>query len=133
MYIMRLRLSLLSWALVMAAMLAGGCSKEQPAAGVTRATNAAQTDVPGTVPAAPPSRGPGPMAAPARPVVVPDSGNVDATLAKLTLELRKYVIGTRSVPKNFEEFAAKSRVQAPAPPAGKKYAIQGQAIVLVNR
>jgi hypothetical protein len=37
------------------------------------------------------------------------------------------------VPKNFEEFAAKSHMQVPPAPAGKKFLIQGQAVVLVKR
>jgi len=65
--------------------------------------------------------------------VVSDAGNIDATLTQLTPELRNYALHTRSVPKNFEEFIAKSGVQAPAPPAGKKYAIQKKAVVLVKR
>jgi hypothetical protein len=73
------------------------------------------------------------MTAPAKPVVVPDSGNMDATLAQLSLELRRYVIRTRSVPKDFDDFLAKSGAQVPAAPPGKKYAIQDQAVVLVKR
>jgi hypothetical protein len=65
--------------------------------------------------------------------VVSDAGNIDATLSQLTSELRNYVLHTRSVPKNFEEFIAKSGVQAPSPPPGKKYAIQKRAVVLVKR
>ena len=42
-------------------------------------------------------------------------------LEQLSLELRKYVVRTRSVPRNFENFITKYNVQAPAPPAGKKY------------
>ena len=129
MHTVGLRLLVLCWAL----MLAGGCSKKQSAGETNSVTNLATVGSSAAVPAGPPSRGPGPTAAPARPVVVPDSGNIDATLGRLTLELRKYVVGTRSVPKNFEDFIAKSHVQAPPPPAGKKYAIQDQAVVLVNR
>ena len=73
------------------------------------------------------------MVAPAKAAVIADTGDVDATLGQLSLELRKYVVGTRSVPKNFEEFVAKSHVQVPPPPAGKKYAIKDQAVVLVKR
>jgi len=121
-------------ALLLAATLAAGCSKHQPAAGANAATNAAQADASAVAPAVPPAtRGPGPMRAPPTPAVIADSGDVNATLTQLSLELRKYVIGTRSVPKNYEEFAAKSRVQAPPPPAGKKYAIRDQAVVLVKR
>ena len=72
------------------------------------------------------------MTPPATGAVIADSGDVNATLGQLSLELRKYVVRTRSVPKNFEEFIAKSHVQAPAAPPGKKYAIQKQAVVLVN-
>jgi hypothetical protein len=65
--------------------------------------------------------------------VVSDAGNIDSTLGQLTSELRRYVLHTRSVPKNFEEFIAKSGVQAPSPPSEKKYAIQKRAVVLVKR
>ena len=71
--------------------------------------------------------------APAPAVVIPEGGDVNATLQQLTLALRDYVVRTRSVPKNFEEFAAKSQVRFPLPPAGKKYAIQGQEVVMVKR
>jgi len=118
------------WAVPLAACLATGCSKREPAAG----TNAAASTPSETAPAAaPPSRGPGPPVAPRTAAVIPESSDVNATLNQLSLELRKYVVGTRSVPKNFEEFVAKSHVQAPLPPAGKKYAIKDQAVVLVKR
>jgi hypothetical protein len=126
------RLLLLSWALLLAATLVAGCSKHRPAAGGNAATNAAQAD-PSAAGAAPPSRGPGPMVPPPTAAVIPDTGDLNATLNQLSLELRKYVVRTRSVPKNFDEFVAKSHVQAPPPPAGKKYAIQDQAIVVVKR
>ena len=73
-----------------------------------------------------------PTAAPPKPVVVAENADVNATLSQLALELRKYVMRTRSVPKNFEEFVAKSGIQLPPPPAGKKYAIENQAVVLVK-
>jgi len=122
------------WASLLAAVLATGCSKDESAPGDTGSTNAAQAGAAAVAPAAPPSpRGPGPMPAPARPAVIPDSGDQGAILAQLSTELRKYVVRTRSVPKNFEEFAAKSQVQVPSPPPGKKYAIKDQAVVLVKR
>ena len=65
--------------------------------------------------------------------VVVSDGGINATLKQLSLELRKYVVRTRSVPRNFEEFIAKSNVQAPAPPPGKKYAIENKAVVLVEK
>ncbi len=73
------------------------------------------------------------MASTPTTTVVSDAGNIDAILSQLTSELRTYVLHTRSVPRNFEEFIAKSGVQAPSPPPGKKYAIQKKAVVLVKR
>lgn len=70
---------------------------------------------------------------PAGAAVVSDQGGINAALEQLSLELRKYVVRTRSVPKNFEDFIARSNVQAPAPPPGKKYAIANKEIVLVKR
>jgi hypothetical protein len=66
-------------------------------------------------------------------VVISDTSDINRVLHELSLELRRYVVRTHSVPKNFEEFAAKSQAQIPAPPDGKKYAIQGQVVVLVRR
>jgi hypothetical protein len=65
--------------------------------------------------------------------VIRDSGDVNATLQQLTQALRDYVVSTRSVPKDFEDFAAKSKTSFPQPPAGQKYAIQAQKVVLVKR
>ncbi len=105
-----------------------GCKKSQPAAGDSAAV--------ASEPAAPPStRGPGiaPLNPATGPVVVPDSGDVNTTLERLTTELRKYVVSSRSVPQTFEEFAQKARLEFPPPPAGKKYKLAGQAIVLANK
>ena len=66
-------------------------------------------------------------------VAAPENGEMSATLNQLSLELRKYVVSTRSVPKNFEDFVAKSHAQVPPPPAGQNYKIQGQAVVLIKR
>jgi hypothetical protein len=73
------------------------------------------------------------MAYTAAPIAAPENGDMSATLQQLSLELRKYVVSTRSVPKDFEEFVAKSHVQIPPAPAGKKYLIQAHAVVLVTR
>ena len=69
----------------------------------------------------------------AAPVAAPANGDMNAVLEQLSLDLRRYVVTTRSVPKTFEEFVAKSHAQVPPAPAGKKYIIQKQAIVLVKR
>ena len=121
-------------ALLLAIGLATGCHKNAPVSESNAATNAVPS-VPLSVSseALPSPRGPGPMPpAPASTVVVSDGG-INATLEQLSLELRKYVVRTRSVPRNFEEFIAKSNVQAPAPPPGKKYAIENKAVVLVEK
>ena len=120
------RLSCLAGAWLLAGLLTAGCSKRES----SPPTNSSPGDT--NVPAAP-TRGPGASTRPGSGAVIPDSGNAEATLTALTSELRKYVIESRSVPKDFEEFIARSHVQAPAPPAGKKYVIKNQAVVLVKR
>lgn len=101
-----------------------GCGRE------TEAPTPATTPV--TAPASP--RGPGPVSdSPASATVIPDSGDPNAVLPRLTQALRDYVVRTRSVPKDFQEFAAKANLTFPPPPAGQKYAIRGQEVVLVKR
>ena len=65
-------------------------------------------------------------------IAAPQNSDMSATLQELSRELRKYVVSTRSVPKSFEEFVAKSRVEIPPAPAGRKYKIQGHAVILVK-
>lgn len=67
------------------------------------------------------------------PIVVPDAGSPEANLNQLSSALRKYIAGAHRVPKDFEDFLAKSGVQPPPPPAGKKYMIQGAVITLANQ
>ena len=122
------------YALVLLALLAGGCKRQSagPSAGGT--TNAVPSDQQATAAAAARSPGaPAPMPYTPLPVAAPDNGDVNATLQQLSRELRKYVVTTRSVPKSFEEFVAKSHAQVPPAPEGKKYAIQGHVVVLVKR
>src|SRR5437660_12103466 len=107
-----------------------GCHKQESHSVTNAETNAVALESSTVAPEAPPTRGPGPM--PARPpgaAVVSDQGGINATLEQLSLELRKYVVRSRSVPKTYEEFIAKSNVHAPPPPEGKKYVIENQAIV----
>jgi len=100
----------------MAFGLAAGC-KKQESEPAPDASNSMRPTSTGTV---------------AGPIIA-DNGDINATLHELTLAVRRYVVSTHTVPKNFEEFAAKSQAQIPAPPPGKKYAIQGQAVVLIKR
>ena len=111
---------------ILTASIVVGCKKHEAAV----SPDPPPIDQVAAAPSAPGPHGPGPVTA--APAVVPDTGDVNTTLHDLSLELRKYVLRTRSVPKTFEEFAAKSRLQMPPAPAGKKYAIQGQAVVLVK-
>jgi len=88
----------------------------------------------GDASAAPPSpRGPGPMPYAASNTVVIDPVDPSLALQQLSQELRNYVVRTRTVPRGFDEFVGKSHIEVPPPPAGQKYVIQGQAVVLVKR
>ena len=119
--------------LILLALLAAtltACKKQDAAPN----PQAAAAEQPGTTAQeTPPSRAPASI--PAAPVTVsaPENGDFNATLRQLSLELRKYVLSTKSAPKTFEEFSQKVQLQAPAPPAGKKYAIEKGTVVLVNR
>jgi hypothetical protein len=113
---------------LLALLLAGltACKKQEPAAvpqgnAPADATSPALGDSSNVMPA-PPLK-----------IISAENGGTDATLGQLSIELRKYVMRTRTAPKNFEEFAANTRLEAPAPPEGKKYAISRGAVVLVNR
>ncbi len=112
---------------IMAAALATACKRGEKAP--VAQTAAAETN--SVMPRSP--RGPGSMPDAEAPAVIADTGDTSAVLDQLSAELRRYVISTRSVPKNFEDFAAKSKVQFPAAPAGKKYAIKSQQVVLVKK
>jgi hypothetical protein len=121
-------------ALLLVAALAAGCKKQGPEPSAGEASNAAPPDQ--SAPAAAAARSPGapvPQTYTPAKIAAPESSDMSATLNQLSLELRKYVVSTRSVPKNFEEFVAKSHIQVPPAPAGKKYVIQGQAVALVKR
>jgi hypothetical protein len=120
---------------LLALMVGAGCKGKQDASPdqVAASTNQAASPPAQTADsAAPPSQG-APAPVPPTPGVVQPSADQQAVLAQLTLEVRKFVVSTRTVPKNFDEFASKSQIQIPAPPSGKKYAIKNQEVVLVDR
>jgi hypothetical protein len=99
-----------------------GCKKSEPAVPTADAQNVGE--------AVPSPRGTDfPTSAPPAVTIAPSADN-QTTLQQLSLELRRYVVRTHKIPKTFEEFAANSNVQFPPPPTGKKYAIQGQEVVL---
>jgi hypothetical protein len=91
-----------------------GCKKSDSAAPATTAVADNQ----------PQSTAPGPAPTPATPVIVTpaEDGNIQATLAQLTRELHRTMIGRR-LSGNFEEFVAIRNLSVPPPPPGKKYII----------
>lgn len=55
-------------------------------------------------------------------------------LAALTRGVRRWVAAHRQVPASFEDFTAKSGINAPPPPAGKKYALSKEMrVILVDK
>jgi hypothetical protein len=102
----------------LALVLGAGCKKSEPAAPVATAA-ASDTQ--------PQSTAPGPAPTPATPVVIApaDNGDVQATLAQLTRELHRTMVGRR-LSGSFDEFVAIRNLSVPPPPAGKKYIITKQ-------
>jgi len=120
--------------LAVLAMSAGcGQKKEQPAsAAPVSQTNSVASSQPAdsaasqaaVSTAAPVSK---PAAAPA-----PVAGEPDLT--DLNRAVRKWMIQNRAVPKNFDDFVAKSGASIPPAPAGKKYILnQNMHVQLVNQ
>jgi len=120
-----LRLWIFVLGIFLTAWIASGCKKDDSG---SNQSSGASVSSPLTNPG---SGGTSTGATPS--IAIADTGDVNATLHQLSLELRRFVVRTRTVPRTFEEFVAKSQAQIPPPPAGKKYAIEGQAVVLVKR
>ena len=123
--------ALLTFGLVAATGLAVGCGKHDDAPAVAvAATNApapGDQTAPGTVPGAMPTP------ATQQVIAAPENGDLNATLAELTRELRRTMIGRR-LSGSFEEFVAIRNLKVPPPPPGKKYAISKQwRVVLVDQ
>jgi predicted dinucleotide-binding enzyme len=121
---------------VLAGALAAGCKKHEAAtqAGASPSPDQPAASASGSAPqeAAPVA----PAAAPADQVVVaiPAGANVNATLAELTRQVRRYIVRNKNAPSDFDAFVAAAHVQVPPPPTGKKYAITSKwKVVLVNR
>ena len=111
-----------------AGILVSGCHKKsaaqapppEPAAGPTT----------GGAPAAPAAHGPVAQPLPASSQTIAANANADEVAGQLTQELQRYVVYTRSIPKNFEEFTARDPIKFPPPPPGKKYVISDGKVVL---
>jgi len=123
------------WTLLLIVAIVSGCKKAAPDTAQSAAPIAAETQSTAEATAgSPPVHGPGLTSlSPSTQVVIPDNADTGAALSRLSVELRKYVLRTRTAPKTFEEFVAVAHVQAPAPPPGKKYEIKSGAVVLAAR
>src|SRR5262245_2694396 len=109
--------------------LTSGCKKEPEVFEVP----ASPTNQVAAVPQAPTGPGAPAPSAPTPSQMAIDTSSIEATLADLTRELHKTMIGRR-LSGSFEEFVAISKVNPPPPPAGKKYAISKQwKVILVNQ
>jgi len=63
-------------------------------------------------------------------VSLPPDATAEAAAGQLSTELRRYVLTTRTIPKDFDDFAAHHPMKFPPAPAGKKYVIEnGQVVV----
>ena len=71
---------------------------------------------------------------PREALALPPGANLDAELAQMTRELRKWIVRHQRPPASFEEFAGSASFQVPAAPAGKKFVLSKQMrVVVVNR
>ena len=116
---------------LLAAVPLCGCHKKnaapaappEPAAAPATAPNPAGPDVPAHGP-------PVAQALPPTSQSIAANATAEAVAEKLTAELRRYVAYTRTIPKSFEDFAARDPIKFPPAPAGKKYVIANGAVVL---
>lgn len=130
----------LGLALSLATIVAvNGCGKKDTSASTSNTT--AQS-----VPAQPVNPTPRPVQAPAQPVTVSQTPQMQANarhaapapsepdLGEINRSLIRWIVGNRRKPSSFEEFASSSGAQIPPPPAGKKYVIGANMHVqLVNQ
>jgi hypothetical protein len=118
-----------------------GCGHKQEASDQASNQN---TDIPaqpgGETPTAGAPEAPGPQPVPIPEPVAsetkPGEGGeaASADTTALTIQLRRWMMNTRSgVPKSFEDWVAKSKIQVPPPPAGKKYVIRSGWVALVDK
>lgn len=113
------------------AMFIVGCGKksENPPAGATMAPpQSNQAVVPPSSPAPGGNSQPVPAAAPAT-----NTDTASTNLKELNHALTRWVVQNHQRPTSFEDFVARSNIQVPPPPAGKKYVIKRGFIVLENQ
>jgi hypothetical protein len=119
-----------------------GCGKKSEATdqSSTSASDTAQAQASGDTAAttAPEPPGPQPVPIPEPTASDTQAGDSGATgpvdTSALTIQLRRWMMNTRSaVPKTFEDWIAKSKIQVPPPPPGKKYVIRSGWVALVDK
>ena len=125
------RLKTIPVSLVFVVAVAAGCSKSssQTAIAPRAAPPSANSATASSTPA--PAAVPAPMANPS-PMTTTNSGSL-TTLQMLNRAMVGWMRQNHRRPQNFEDFASSANIQIPAPPAGKKYALNGRGfIVLVD-
>src|ERR1039458_6272276 len=90
----------------------------------------ARVPAPAPAPGVAASRGPAGQPLPASSQAIAANATASEVAGQLTMELRRYVAYTRSIPKNFEDFTAHDPIKFPPPPPGKRYVITGGQVVL---
>ena len=105
-----------------------GCHKKTLAA--SQAPEPVPAPAAAAAPAMPASHGPAAQPLPASSQAIAANATASEVAGQLTMELRRYVAYTRSIPKNFEDFTAHDPIKFPPPPPGKRYVITGGQVVL---
>ena len=110
-----------------------GCGKQNeavPPSAAPPAAEPASAAPPQRAMSPPPAGGPPVAHAAPPPASIPGDATAEAAAQQMTMELRRYVAYTRTIPQSFEDFMARHPMKFPAPPAGKKYAIEAGQVVI---
>ena len=119
---------LLELAVALLVLAVAGCGKKTapPPPAAPAVAETAVTAPSALRPAGPPVAQPPP---PSRVNLAPEA-TPDVAAEQLSIELHRYVLATRSIPRNFDDFAAHHPMKFPPPPAGKHYAIEEGKVVV---
>lgn len=113
---------------VLMALVLSGCGKKPtPPVEPPTATDSAPAPA---VTVAQPTRPPVASTAPRSQLSLPADATAQAAAEQLSIELRRYVLATRTIPKDFNDFVARHPMKFPPAPAGKSYAIEDGKVVL---
>jgi len=74
-----------------------------------------------------------PTAGPVQPTTIAPQNNPEEVLKQLNRELIRWAMRNKRTPASFEEFVTSAQVQVPPAPAGQKYTLNKNRIVLVNQ